>query len=266
MISEVDGRLSEHRRIWNEKPTLRAVYADFHRRLEAACPPGPLLDIGGGSAHFKSYRPDVVSLDILPFSGIDVVADAHAMPLPDAAFAGIVMLDVLHHLRYPMAFMREAARVLRPAGRLAMIEPGMSHLSTPFYRLFHQEPVIMSADPFAEGVMQSSNDPWDSNQAIPTLMFGTQAARDRLGREVPALKVASVEWLSLFAYPLSGGFKSWSLLPTNLVNHLIAAEDHLMPYLGPLFAFRLFIIVEKTRSEREPSGFLSGGGVTPVAS
>ncbi len=162
-----DWRLVEHRRIWDRKPALRAIYADFHQRLEAACPPGRLLDIGGGSAHFKTYRPDVIALDILPFLGIDVVADAHAMPFANDMFSGIVMLDVLHHLQRPMMFLREAARVLRPGGRLAMIEPGMSALSTPFYSRFHQEPVIMSADPFAEEVVQSGGDPFELEPGRP---------------------------------------------------------------------------------------------------
>ena len=110
-ISQQADLLHDHRRIWEEKPALRAIYADFHQRLERSCPPGALLDIGSGSAHFKTFRPDGVSLDILPFHGIDVVADAHRMPLADASFSGIVMLDVLHHLQRPLAFLREAARV-----------------------------------------------------------------------------------------------------------------------------------------------------------
>jgi hypothetical protein len=61
VLDGVDARLAEHRRIWDSKPTLRVVYADYHRRLEAACPPGPLLDIGGGSPvlpPWRLYAPD----------------------------------------------------------------------------------------------------------------------------------------------------------------------------------------------------------------
>ena len=243
--ADVDVILSEHRRVWERKPTLRAIYSDYHRRLEASCPPGPLLDIGGGSAHFKTYRPDVTSLDILPFPGIDVVADAHAMPFPDATFAGIVMIDVLHHLQRPLVFLREAARTLKPGGRLAMIEPGMSLVSRHVYAQFHQEPVDMGADPFAETVAQSGDDPWDSNQAIPTLMFASTVARTKVQKAVPNVKVVSVEWLSILAYPLSGGFKSWCWWPHAMVAPALKIEDALLPALGPALAFRLFVVIER---------------------
>jgi SAM-dependent methyltransferase len=246
MSGPVDGRLAEHRRLWDAKPTLRSVYADYHRRLEAACPAGRLLDIGGGSAHFKAYRNSVISLDILPFPGIDVVADAHQMPFPAGHFAGIVMLDVLHHLQWPLDFFREAARVLEPRGRVAMIEPGMSVVARQIYQNFHQEPVKIGADPFAEGVRQSGDDPFDSNQALPTLLFGTPQARARFEQSVPELKVVSNEWLSLIVYPLSGGFKPWSLWPSKLAKPALRVEQILLPVLGPLLAFRLMTVLERS--------------------
>jgi SAM-dependent methyltransferase len=246
MSEPVDSRLAEHRRIWEAKPTLRAVYADYHRRLEAACPAGRLLDIGGGSAHFKDYRSSVISLDILPFPGIDLVADAHQMPFRAGHFAGIVMLDVLHHLQRPLDFFREAARVLEPQGRVAMIEPGMSVIARQFYHHFHQEPVDMDADAFAEGVRQSGDDPFDSNQALPTLLFCTPRARARFEQSVPELKVVGNEWLSLFVYPLSGGFKPWSLWPRKLTRAALKVEQPLLPVLGPLLAFRLMTVLEKS--------------------
>jgi SAM-dependent methyltransferase len=204
-----------------------------------------MLDIGGGSAHFKDYRADVVSLDIQAFRGIDVVADAHNLPFRSASFAGIVLLDVLHHLQKPCAFLREAARVLRPGGRLAMIEPGISYVSSFFYRHFHHEPVVMAADPYAEADLQSSDDPWDSNQAIPTLMFADADARTKLNIAVPDLSVRSVRWLSLGAYPLSGGFNRWCLLPSFAVRPLLRIEEGLLPVLGPLAGFRLLVVVER---------------------
>jgi SAM-dependent methyltransferase len=248
MSGGTDERLTEHRRVWETKPTLRAIYSDFHRRLQAACPAGPILDIGGGSAHFKEYRPDIVSLDILPFHGIDVVADAHTMPFKSGTFAGVVMLDVLHHLQRPLTFLSEAARVLAPSGRLAMIEPGMSAVSRIFYDRFHHEPVDMTADPFVAQRPQSSDDPWDSNQALPTLMFGTAAGRARVEALLPELRLVQVQWLSLFAYPLSGGFKSWCLWPSALVNPALTLESPLLRFLGPLLAFRLFIVLERRDS------------------
>jgi SAM-dependent methyltransferase len=245
VLDGVDARLAEHRRIWDSKPTLRAVYADYHRRLEAACPPGRLLDIGSGSAHFKNYHRSVTSLDILPFPGVDVVADAHEMPFQAGYFAGIVMIDVLHHLQWPLDFLREAARVLEPRGHVAMIEPGMSPVARRFYQGLHQEPVDMEADAFAEAVGQSGDDPFDSNQALPTLLFGTRQARSRFEQVVPIFKVVSNEWISLFVYPLSGGFKPWCLWPAALTKPALIVEQSLLPSLGPLLAFRLMTVLEK---------------------
>jgi SAM-dependent methyltransferase len=241
----LDSRLLEHRKIWNAKPTLRTIYADFHRRLEGACPTGPLLEIGGGSAHFKEYRQDAVSLDLLPFVGIDVVGDAHLMAFRDQAFSAVVMLDTLHHLQRPISFLREARRVLRPGGRLAMIEPGISAASHILYSKYHHERVDMQADPFAADQVQSSSDPWDANQAIPTLMFATRAARLRLEELVCGMKILSVHWLSIFVYPLSGGFNRWCLVPQSLTSSLLSLETLLLPFLGRFLGFRIFVVLER---------------------
>ena len=149
----------------------------FTGRLLESCPEGRVLDIGGGTAHIKEFRPDVVSVDILAFPGIDVVADAHRLPFPDGFFAGVVMLDVLHHLERPIEFLKEASRVLKPGGRLVMIEPAMTTLARRFYDHFHEEPVDMNADPFAPVTINPNRDPFDANQAIPTLLFATAPAR-----------------------------------------------------------------------------------------
>jgi 2-polyprenyl-3-methyl-5-hydroxy-6-metoxy-1,4-benzoquinol methylase len=44
-------------------------------------------------------------------------------------------VDVLHHLEFPVVFFREAARVLRPGGRVLMVEPAITWGSSFFYRL-----------------------------------------------------------------------------------------------------------------------------------
>ncbi len=115
------------------------------------------------------------------------------------------MVDVLHHVEFPVAFFREVERVLRRGGRVLMVEPAITWGSTLFYRLLHQEPVRTSADPLIDGKPTSGRDPYDSNQAIPTLLATRD--RERFHKLFPGLRIARVDWFSFAAYPLSGGFQ-----------------------------------------------------------
>jgi SAM-dependent methyltransferase len=243
--SSLNRRQIGHREVWENKETIRLLYGDFHRRLIESCLEGPILDIGGGTAHVKQFRTDIVSTDILRFPGIDVVADAHQLPFPDKLFGGVVMLDVLHHLERPIEFLEEASRVLKPGGRLAMIEPAMTSVARIFYHHFHEEPVDMAADPFAPVTINPDRDPFDANQAIPTLLFATPAARRRVEQAIPSLRVRNVGWLSLFAYPLSGGFQKWSLMPAALVRPMLAFEDMVPKLVRRQIAFRMMVVLER---------------------
>jgi SAM-dependent methyltransferase len=237
-----DPRLLEHAQQWRRKPALREIYTDLHRRMATACVPGTTLEIGGGSGAFKSFLPNVVSSDILFMPGLDLVADAQNLPFSSATISNIILFDVIHHIEFPRNFLVEAARVLRPGGRLIMVEPAITPISWFFYHYIHHEPVRMAADPLASGVPSSGRDAFDSNQAIPTLLVGRE--RRRLEQEFPQFTIADVQWLSLFAYPLSGGFKPWSLIPSIIVGPTLRLEELLRPVLGRIMAFRLLIVIE----------------------
>jgi hypothetical protein len=101
----------------------------------------------------------------------------------------------------------------------------------------------MKADPLREGVPSSDRDPYQSNQAIPTILVGRERAR--LAGLVPGLSLAKVEWFSFLAYPLSGGFKPWSLLPDAIGYWLLAREKKLEPSLGSRLGFRMLIAWER---------------------
>jgi SAM-dependent methyltransferase len=238
-----DPRLVEMRAAWENKPALRAVYAGYYERLARALRPGPTLEVGGGFGNLKSFAPAVISIDILPAPWLDLMADAHDLPFANSSFENLVMFDVLHHIERPLAFLAEAARVLRPGGRLAMMEPAITPLSWVFYSCFHPEPVVMSEDPLAEKARRPARDPFEANQAIPSLLFGRHRAR--LERAVPDLRISTIERMSFLAYPLSGGYRAWTLLPASLVRPLTRIEDWVAPALGRLAAFRLFAVLER---------------------
>lgn len=235
--------LGEHREIWRQKPVLRAIYIDFYQRIGAAWRPGLSLEIGGGSGNLKGVANQVVSTDIVPMPWLDAVADAQALPFDDDSFANVVGIDVLHHIERPKRFLTEACRVLRPRGRIILIEPAITPVSWVFYRFFHPEPVVLSDDPLADGPLDPNREPFDANQAIPTLLF--ERDRQRMSQAFPGLKIVQLERLSLFAYPLSGGFRSWSLVPVALVGPMLSLERRLSPLIGRLAAFRLFVVIEK---------------------
>jgi SAM-dependent methyltransferase len=240
----VEKAPATYRKIWDRKPALRAVYGDVYRHMLMHVVPGPILEVGGGSGNFKLFAPDTVSSDILPAPWLDLVCDAQQLPFADASFANIVMVDVLHHIASPLRFLAEASRVLRPSGRLIACEPAVTPLSGPFYRLFHDEAVDMSADPFATAVAADKN-PYDSNQAISTLLTGRYRAACQ--RAVPGLALERVEYFSFLAYPLSGGFREWCLMPAVVARPLLTAEWKLRHVFGRLAGFRLLAVYRRTR-------------------
>ncbi len=236
---------AEFRQVWDAKPALRAVYADYYRRMRAWCPAGlgVILEIGAGSGNLKDHLPDVVATDVVPSDWLDALADAQALPFADASLGAVVGVDVLHHVEFPGRFLAEAQRALRPGGRVVLVEPAITPVSRVVFKLGHPEPVLLDADPLADGSPDAAKHPMDSNQAIPTLLAG----RDRLRVEsqFPGLKVLHAETLSLLAYPLSGGFRRWCLVPRSLIGPLLRLESHLERHLGPYAGFRLLLVLER---------------------
>ncbi|MFT3718221.1 class I SAM-dependent methyltransferase [Pseudorhodoferax sp.] len=66
---------------------------------------------------------------------------AQAMPLPDAAFDGALMLKSLHHVPVPLMdqALAEMARVLRPGGWLYVSEPVYAGPYNELVRLYNEE-------------------------------------------------------------------------------------------------------------------------------
>lgn len=235
--------LQEYRDKWQKKPVIRAIYTDYYNKIICHTKPGNILEIGGGSGNLKEFIDNVISLDIQFTPWLDLTADAQELPFRSESFSNIVMIDVLHHIESPIRFLKEACNILRPEGRLIMLEPAISPFSWFFYNFMHDEPVVMSSDPTLITLKTTNRDPFDANQAIPTLLFGRYF--NEFKRYFPLFELRQKKYISLFAYPLSGGFKSWSLLPEVFVAPLLKIENKLLPLLGRMMAFRILIVLEK---------------------
>jgi SAM-dependent methyltransferase len=239
----MNNRIEKYHRLWLKKAQIWPIYDDYFQRIIAACTFGKTLEIGGGIGNFSNFVKNVISIDIQIDAKVDVIGDAQAIPFKSSSFNNIAMLDVLHHLENPLLFFMEAQRVVCTEGRIVILEPEITPLSSVFYRIFHDEPVKMNANPFIENSCTYGRDPYEANQAIPTLLF--KKHKDQFALKFPNLKVIKTKYLSLFTYPLSGGLRKWSLLPAKIIPTLLRYEDKILPLMGPFMAFRSLIVIEK---------------------
>ncbi len=236
--------LWQHKLIWEKKKVLREIYNNFYKRMLTYACKGPSLEIGGGCGNLKSYLTDVISTDIVPLPWVDQICDAQNMPFSDESFSNIFGIDVLHHIESPVCFFKEAERVLRPGGRVILTEPAITLLSYFFYHYFHPEPVDLKANPLNENIQKDPNrKPFDANQAIPELLAG-KFSRD-FEKMFPKMKFICKTHFNIFTYLLSGGFRSWYLMPSFCAPLLLSIENFFDKFFGNYLGFRLMIVIEK---------------------
>jgi SAM-dependent methyltransferase len=128
----------------------RASLYDFQQpyidlRAEALAVLGPLDgrvvgDIGCGDGRYvdalRGAGANVLGIDLsvgmlagVPAPPALVAADAQALPLNDASLDVVMMMHMLYHVPDPAIAVREAARILRPGGKLLVATNGRRHLA-----------------------------------------------------------------------------------------------------------------------------------------
>lgn len=234
--------LHRHREIWQQKPVLRQLYADWYRGMVGWLTPGRTVEVGGGTGNLKEYASGVCCTDIVHLPWLDVVADAQRLPFQTGALANLVLFDALHHIENVSLFFDEALRALKIGGRIVLMEPYISWASWPVYRLLHPEPVDFTQDPLTLRTPQPGRQPFDSNQAIATILFEKELSRFQA--RYPQFSLRHLSRLAFFAYPLSGGFEHPSLIPAWMIAPVLRLERKL-EWLGRLLAFRMLIVMER---------------------
>jgi SAM-dependent methyltransferase len=162
-------------------------------------------------------------MDLRPGADVSVVASALQMPFVERSVSTVLMLNVLHHLPDPAKFFGECVRVLKPGGRVCMIEPFVSPLSRRLIRPLHHEPWDESAD----WSLPSMGPMTGANMAMPWIIF----CRDRVRYDTifPDLPVERIVPHTILLYLLSGGVSMRSMLPGALFGLVRTAETALSP-------------------------------------
>jgi SAM-dependent methyltransferase len=243
--SELDdpARWSEIARIVRGKPALRRLYREAYERYAAVlrrCPPdGLTVELGSGAGFVREVLPEVITTDVLPYSNVDRIVDATRMPFDDRSVRALFLLNVLHHIADVEAFLRESERVLRPGGRVLIVDQYPGIIGGFVFRHFHDERFDAQA---ADWRFPSQGPLSDANGALAWIVF--ERDRSRYERDHAGLAIAGFSRHTPLRYWLTGGLKRWSVLPEALYP-LATRLDRALLALSPRFGS--FVDIELVR-------------------
>lgn len=234
------------RRILQEKPFLRSIYAEWYRTIASEVPAGdrPVLELGSGAGFLAQFIPGLVTSDIFKVPELSLVLDAHRIPFKSGALRAIVMIDVLHHLGDARRFFQEAGRCVQPGGAVVMIEPWVSTWSRLIYRGLHHEPFEPEATSWefpARGPLSGANG------ALPWIIL--ERDRKLFSQEFPEWRIKRVKPDMPFCYLASGGMSWRSLVPGFVFGPFRRLEKRLAPWMSHLAMFALVVLKRSESNE-----------------
>lgn len=218
--------------IVRSKPFLRKLYEEWYRSIAAHFPfDARILELGSGAGFLKELLPQLITSELFSTPGVARVIDAQAIAMAEASLDGIVMTDVLHHIPDCNSFFHEATRVIRPGGKVVMIEPWNTPWSRWVYQHLHHEPFEPNAQ---EWRIPLSGPLSGANGALPWIVF--QRDRGLFETRHPQWRIEGIHPIMPAAYVLSGGVSLKSTLPGWMYQPIRFLEQHCNEASWAMFA------------------------------
>jgi SAM-dependent methyltransferase len=243
-MTSIDPLLLEHTRRIRQNAFLYLIYQDVYNRISAELPCDAyprVLEIGSGGGFLKSWLPHLVTSDCVAGPGIDQVVDACNLTASfgPSSLDAITAYNVFHHLPNAEGFLRGAESVLRPGGRIVLVEPWFTPVGQWFYRAIHHEPVILDSNDWTisgEGRLDGAN------SRLPTSVF--LDGRARLLQVAPELRVERCQPFHKWLYLASGGLRLNTRIP-NALARLLLRLDRATTRFDHILGIFALIVVQK---------------------
>lgn len=216
-------------------------YRELYRDLFSTVPDiseKRVLEIGSGTSPLKMFLPNVITTDILTLEHLDIVFDCHNIAdfseIPDHSIDVITLTNVLHHLRDPIHFLRNATRKLAKGGQIFIVEPYFSVLSYPLFKFFHHEPVNFD---ISRPVLDTVHGPLSSsNQAIPHMIFFSRSNWLNELSDCYELDETRFGFFTYLAYMVTGGISRIFPVPHCIYRPYLVLDRFLARAVPKLFA------------------------------
>lgn len=228
----------------DSKPGLKSLYLEVYERYSrclARCPKeGIALEVGSGGGFAKEIIPELTTSDIIAYPNIDRVVDATKMPFEDRSVRGIFLFNVLHHISDTDKFFSECVRVLKPGGRICITDQFPGWISKPILKYVHHEEYDEDAK---EWRVNSTGPLSGANGALPWIVFFRDL--NKFNSKFPELRIETREYHTPLRYWLSGGLRSWNLLPAFLFQPATLLDKSLVEFSHQFASFFTIELVKQ---------------------
>lgn len=220
------------------------LYSLVHSRLASK---RNILEIGSGAGISSEFLKglQITHTDLLAWKDNDVIGDIDAMNLSyeDDAFDGIFAVDTLHHIPFPAKALIEMIRVCAPDNQIVLIEPYVSILSFPVYRMFHTEKTSWKTLKFDFDRPMVGDEPNEGDQCIAQSIFLNHSKCHELKILSSKVITLEIQYLSPLAFFATGGLTKPIKGLSFLISPLIKFEKRMPQFLLKHLGSRMCVVI-----------------------
>lgn len=246
-----EGDIAGAREAFNKKPSNLVFLLEgrYHWMNEYCDGAEKIIELGSGAGLLPNFinNPNLKLTDYAPQPWIDVVADALNTDFEDASIDIVICSHMIHHVATPVKLFKEVHRILKPGGKLLIVDLEVGFSLRAILRIMRHEGWSYDVDVFDENTI--ANDPadaWSANCAIPHLLFKDEAL---FTQHFPNFKIIKNEVFECFLFLLSGGVNAKVRtinLPRSILK-VIRGLDSLLVKIAPsIFAMGRKVVLEKS--------------------
>jgi SAM-dependent methyltransferase len=232
-------------RLNSQRPAQYYYYQWLYSKIEQKLPDyGKILEIGAGygmSEDFidskRVYRTEFMK-SVPP--GVHGGVDASRLPFKDESFSSSFAVDAIHHIPDSLKAIKELLRVTKDGGFVILIEPYVSLLSYPIYKVFHKEKTSAKLDLLSRNTWVSEA-PQDGNQGVMQNLLKILARQDREMR----FKSIQVTYLSPLSFFATGGLSRPIPVAKSVIRAIVSLEKYIPSKILKITGSRILVIFEK---------------------
>ena len=208
------------------------------------------LEVGAGAGFSKNFiaNKNFKICDIEQHEHLDLKKiDAQNTGLPNESFNFVIASNMLHHVAYPVKFLNEIYRILKPGGKLIIQEAYCSITFQIITMLMKHEGFDFTKNIWSENEpMSNEKDAWAGNIAVPHLIFDDEEKfKNEFGTKF-VIKHQKVYECLLFLNSGGVSSKTFYIPMNNFFLKILDFFDKFIIFLFPkIFGMGRQIVLEK---------------------